>query len=116
MGECIQLAISTDVKQAAGSIVGTSSKSVTVREEAENRMWSVHRRCLSYQRYVPDSIDVGFVTSEGLRGTTSPDIPQLSCGITSARNKNILVGSERKALKGRGQISETDTKTKQGTS
>lgn len=35
VGECIQLTISTDVKQAAGSIVGTSSKSVAVREEAK---------------------------------------------------------------------------------
>jgi hypothetical protein len=37
VGECIQLTISTDVKQAAGSIVGTSGKSVTVREEAKKQ-------------------------------------------------------------------------------
>lgn len=69
----VKLAVGTDIKQAAGGVVGTGSESVAVREEL-------------------NSVDIGLVASECLNGLAGTDIPQFSEGVASTGNEDVLVG------------------------
>jgi len=87
--ESVQFTIRPNIEQSARGIIGTSRKGIAVREELH-------------------SIDVRFVTSEGLRRATAANIPQLGRCITSARNKDVLVGAEGQAHHVPGVVAELD--------
>mmetsp|Transcript_6491 Transcript_6491/g.19683 ORF Transcript_6491/g.19683 Transcript_6491/m.19683 type:complete len:350 (-) Transcript_6491:117-1166(-) len=78
VGVLHQLAIGTDIEEAARSVIGTGSESVAVREK-------VHR------------VDIGLVTLEGLLALASAQIPELGGGVTGTGHKDVLVGGDRHA-------------------
>jgi hypothetical protein len=60
----LELAVRTNVEKSARGVVGTSTESVSVREEL-------------------DGVDVGVVCCKGLAALLLTDIPQLGKGIAS---------------------------------
>lgn len=69
----VEFAVSTDIEKAAGSVVGARDKRMTVGEEL-------------------DGVDIGLVAGKSLDCLPCSDIPQLGEGITSTRDKGVLVG------------------------
>jgi len=69
----VELAIGTNIEQAASGIIGTSAEGISVGKEL-------------------NSVDVGFVTSKCLHGLASTDIPQLGEGVTGTGDEDVLVG------------------------
>lgn len=74
----LQFTASTDIKQARGGVIGTSSKGLSIREEA-------------------NSVDIAFVSREGLCGLSSSNIPQLGSTVTGTRNKRLSIRGKRNA-------------------
>lgn len=68
----VELAVSADIKESAGSIVGASDKGVSVGEEL-------------------DGVDVGLVAGKGLDGLAGADVPELGESIAGTRNEGVLV-------------------------
>lgn len=69
----VELAVRTDIEQAASGVIGTSTEGVSVGEEL-------------------DSVDIGFVTSKCLHSLAGTDIPQLGEGVTGTGDEDVLVG------------------------
>jgi hypothetical protein len=67
-----QLSVGTDIEEPAASIITSSSKGVSVREEL-------------------DSVDVALVSGKGLNGLASSDIPELGERIAGTGNEDILI-------------------------
>lgn len=68
----IQLAISSDVKETAGSIIRAGSKGVAIREEL-------------------NGVDVVLMARKGLNSLTSTDVPKLCKGIAGSGDKDVGV-------------------------
>lgn len=71
-GVALQLSVGADVEKTARSVVGTSTKSVSVGEEL-------------------DGVDVRVVSSEGLNALLLSNIPELGESIASTGNELIVV-------------------------
>ena len=69
----VELPVGTDIEQAAGGVIRTGDKRVTIGEEL-------------------NGVDVRLVCGKGLDGLSCTDIPQLGKRITSARDEGVLVG------------------------
>ena len=69
----VELPVGTDIEQAAGGVIRTGDKRVTIGEEL-------------------NGVDVRLVCGKGLDGLSCTDIPQLGERITSARDEGVLVG------------------------
>lgn len=69
----VELPVCSDIEEAAGCVVRTSSKSVSIREEL-------------------DGVDIRFVPSKRLHRLSGTDIPELGECIASTRNEYVLVG------------------------
>lgn len=69
----VELAIGTNIKQTARSVVGTSAKGVAIGEEL-------------------DGVDVRLVTSKSLHSLAGTDIPQLGESVAGTGNEDVLVG------------------------
>lgn len=70
---CVELSVSADVEEAAGSIVRSSTKGISVREEL-------------------NGVDIRFVTREGLHSLARTNIPQLGERVASTGYKDVVVG------------------------
>lgn len=68
----VQLAIGTDVEQAAGGIVGAGDEGVAIGEEL-------------------DGVDVGLVAGKGLDGLAGADVPELGESIASTGDEGVLI-------------------------
>lgn len=69
---CIEFTIRTNVKQAAGCVIGASTEGISVREEL-------------------DCVDVGLMTSKSLNSLAGTDVPQFGKGVTGSRDEDVLV-------------------------
>jgi len=67
-----KFSVGTDIVETARSIIRTCSEGCSVGERG-------------------DSVDVGFVTNEGVSALARLDVPDLSGGITSTRDEDVLV-------------------------
>jgi len=76
VGVLHQLAVRTDVEKTAARVVGPGSECQPIGE-------------------ILYSVDIGFVSREGLHAFSSAKIPEFRSGITSTRNEVVLVRGNR---------------------
>ena len=99
MCECVQFTVCANIKQTAGSVIGSGGKSITVGEESIGNGRISGKFAAQTKKIVLDGVDVGLMSSKRLRSPACPDIPKLRCRVAGTGNKYVLVRTKRKTAK-----------------
>ena len=83
VGVLVELAVSAKVKETARGVIRSGAESLAVGEELHG-------------------VNIRLVTQKRLDALSGPDVPNLCCGITGSRNKNLLLRRDGKT-KNRGK-------------